>query len=78
MVVLVSRKNMAEVAIFEVTYDPSRFAGLEARAAFAAPPGVNVCWLHNLFFAGGSGFTQTEKYVQPKDLPGAFEYFRAG
>ncbi len=37
MVVLVSRENLAEVATFEVTYDPSHFAGLEARAAFAAP-----------------------------------------
>ncbi|MBI4912836.1 MAG: YqaJ viral recombinase family protein [Acidobacteria bacterium] len=37
LVVLVSRENLAEVATFKVTYDPSHFAGLEARAASAAP-----------------------------------------
>jgi CRISPR-associated exonuclease Cas4 len=37
LVVLVSRESLAEVATFKVAYDPSHFAGLEARAAFAAP-----------------------------------------
>lgn len=37
LVVVVSRENLAEVATFSLAYDPSHFAGLEARAAFAAP-----------------------------------------